>query len=78
MWSLCWNPGNERLATCSEDQTTKLWDTSDWKWCVGMVVGVCNVVVVGVGNVVVVGLLNIVSVMADILRLVMVILLLRV
>ncbi len=32
VWSVCWSPGNERLATCSEDQTTKVWDTSDWKW----------------------------------------------
>lgn len=31
VWSLCWSPSDDRVATCSEDQTTKIWDTSDWK-----------------------------------------------
>jgi WD40 repeat protein len=30
IWSLCWSPNDSRVATCSEDQTTKIWNTTQW------------------------------------------------
>ena len=34
IWSLCWSPSDSQLATCSEDQTTKIWHTDNWTWFV--------------------------------------------
>ena len=30
IWSVCWSPSNSRIATCLEDQTVCVWDTSSW------------------------------------------------
>ena len=38
VWSLCWNPNDSLLATASEDQTVKIWNTSDWH-CVTTLTG---------------------------------------
>ena len=34
IWSACWSPEDTKVATCSEDQTTKIWRTEDWQWYV--------------------------------------------
>jgi WD40 repeat protein len=30
IWSLCWSPSSNQIATCSEDQTTKIWNVRNW------------------------------------------------
>lgn len=32
IWSLCWSPNDSQVATCSEDQTTKIWNATQWTW----------------------------------------------
>lgn len=31
VWSLCWSPDDCHIATCSEDQSVKVWDTTRWE-----------------------------------------------
>ena len=31
VWSLCWSPGDTHMATCSEDQSVRVWDAVRWK-----------------------------------------------
>ena len=37
IWSICWSPLDDKVATCSEDQSTKVWQCKDWKELVHMV-----------------------------------------
>ena len=30
VWSLCWDPTDKYLATCSEDQTVRIWNVASW------------------------------------------------
>jgi WD40 repeat protein len=31
IWSLCWSPDDHMVITCSEDQTSKVWESASWK-----------------------------------------------
>ena len=31
VWSLCWSPGDTHMATCSEDQSVRVWDAVRWE-----------------------------------------------
>lgn len=30
VWSLCWSPNDCKIATCSEDQTVRVWEAGSW------------------------------------------------